>query len=507
MTYERETIVLHSLTPDLIPQDAPAEAWNNGENVLFRNMETIAANRDRAILPQITAPPRAMAYVEPFDVGYWVIATNDNIWAHDGAAVHDITPDGWAGSSDGAIFTGTVINGLAVINSSERDPVWWDGVTSNKMQALPDWPAGGRCLAMRAHKNNLFAIGMVSENGARVRWSDSAEAGVIPPEWSPLASNDAGFQDLAPEHTECLDGLTLRDDFLVYKRGSVYSFTFTGGPEIYAIRKTISNVGVAETNALTRGPDESHLFIGSDGDVHLSDGVQVRSVLDGRAQRGFYAVLSDTRGATYAAATLLREKLGVIAYPTGDSTKADKAILYDFATGDIGFRELPGVRCFGHGRMLEDVGQADDWDSDGDPWDVDLSAWNVEFTPVTTEDVLLGSSTDNTMLFFGADVAYPVSVEKQGLAFGNPQTHKLAVRVWPKIEGHTGDVVTFRIGAQEQQGAPVRLSPPVDYVIGDPRPLDVFAAGRFLSFHVLSSDTSVWRLGSIDVEYRELGGW
>ncbi len=50
-------------------------------------------------------------------------------------------------------------------------------------------------------------------------------------------------------------------------------------------------------------------------------------------------------------------------------------------------------------------------------------------------------------------------------------------------------------------------SPPVTVEIGAAEPVDTFASGRFLALEISSLGGAPWRLGSIDVEYRELGQW
>lgn len=505
MSYGRETLVLHSMAPDLLPEDAPLEAWTSADNVVFRNQETVAARQDRDVFTDLVQSARTMVYVEPFDSGYWVIANEAGIWAHDGASAYEITPAGWAPAA--GTWTSCVVNGLAVVNVSTADPVYWPGTTPQICVPLPDWPAGGRCLAMRAHKNFLFAVGMVSEGGQRVRWSDAAEAGIIPQEWTPAADNFAGFVDLAPLSSSCVEAMTLRDDFVVYKRESIWSFTFVGGNTVFQVRKLWAERGAAATNGVCRGPNDEHLFIGSDGDIYLTDGVNMRSVLDGRAQRTFYADFNEPSDGVYSAATLTREKMGIVAFPRAGHSDGTRALLFDFASGDISFRDMPAVRCMAEGRMLEDVGQANEWDADAGSWDADPQAWNHRISAASVEDVLMGTVAGQKLLAGGA-LALAASVEKSGLAFGDPQRRKVLARVWPKVSGRAGDQLTIRVGGQEISGGSVSLSPPAIYEIGRDQAVDVFATGRFLTLIVEADDqVAPWRVGSVDVEIRGAGKW
>lgn len=510
--YVRETITLHSLAPDLIPQDAPMEAWNAGENVFFRNGETLRAFGDSPTLTGAETDARTACYVKVGDGDFWVYATNDGIYAHDGSVEYDITPlSGWTGSAD-ETFTSCVLNGIAIFNASDRDPVYWDGDVLNPCVALPDWPSGGRCLALRSHKNFLFAIGMVSEGRQRVRWSDAAEVGAVPQHWTPAEDNFAGFVDLSPLSSPCLEGKTLRDSFLVYKNESIWSFDLVGGNRVFQVRKLFAEHGIVNTNAITGGMDDVHLFVGADGDVYLTDGTQVTSVLDGRAQRAFYQDFTQNRGGLFAAATLSREKLGIIGYPTAGSPYIDRALLFDFSSGDIGFRDMPDALCISEGGRLTDVGSSNIWDGDSASWDSDATPWPQEVTGITLDDVIVGGAfgfallSDNSASDF---VSGPVSarLEKAGLSFGNPRARKMVSRIWPKITGQIGDTLSIRLGGQEITGGPISLSSPVTFTIGQDQSVDTFVQGRFLSIEITSTGGAPWRMGSIDIEYREVGGW
>lgn len=511
-TYTRQTIELRSIAPDLMPADAPANVWNDAANVFFRNGESVRSRGDKAtILPSIE--PLTCVYVEPFDTGFWVYAGMEGVFASDGGTEYDITPEGWAPAS-GSVWTSDVINGLAVINCSSADPVYWPGEITSVCEPLPGWPSNGRCLCMRAHKNFLFAIGMISEGAQRVRWSDAAEAGIIPQEWEPAAENLAGFVDLAPLSSPCVEGATLRDSFLVYKRKSIWSFDFVGGNAVFNVRKLFAERGCADTNALTSGPDDVHLFVGADGDCYLTDGAQVRSVLDGRAQRYFYADFTGAAGLVFSAVTLHREKLGFLIYPAAGESIGTRALVYDFSSGDLGIRDMPGVTCAGDGQELQDVSLKNTWDGSPGAWNAATWAWNTLLTAQSVEDCVIGGAFGFRVLEGavrpGDLVGDPVvaRLEKTGLSFGDAQRRKQIKAVWPKVVGTEGETLTFRLGGQERAGGPVSWADPVDLVIGaEFPPVESFVQGRFMAIEVTSAGGDAWRLGTIDVEFRGVGQW
>lgn len=507
----RQTLKMLSAAPDLIPQDAPLDVWNVVQNVAFRIGESQRVSGDSETLPGQLTVPKCMVFLESNNVGYWLYAGDDGVFVADGSNHFDVTPaSGWAPGID-SIWTATVIAGLGVINCNSEDPVYWDGIPANPTNVLPDWTIGDRCNAMRVHKNFLFAIGFISEGGERVRWSDAAEPGTMPQFWTPGPENLAGFIDLAPLFSECLDGMTLRDDFYIYKGQSIWSLVFIGGDFVFAARKVFAERGIAATNAVTRGLNDEHLFIGFDGDVYLTDGIQVQSVLDGRAQKTFYNDFTSEKNAIFSAVTLPREKIGAIIYPRASSTLGDQMLLFDFSSAAIGFRFTPDVLCAAEGPALTDVGAINSWDGDPDNWEDDLTSWNQVVSSQTRNDIMFGgdfgflTGSDPTALDF-VDGPVQARLEKHGLSFGDAEIYKMIQRVWPKIKGRAGDVVTFRIGGQQITNGPITWAPPVDFVIGtDPSHIDTFVTGRFISIEVSSNGGAAWALGSIDVEYTNQG--
>lgn len=512
--YARETIQLHSVAPDLIPQDAAATSWNSANNVAFKNGETVRANGERATLPGATTGARTATYLISNSIGYWAYSTVDGIYAHDGTTEYDITPAaGWDGSADGVIYTSVAFNGFVVFNASDRFPVAWNGDPAQVATPLEGWGTW-TCNAIRGHKNFLFALGMEPEGQSRVRWSDAAEAGTLPTEWVAAAGNLAGFVDLAPYNSPIWDGETLRDSFLIYKGEAIWTADFIGGNDVFRFRQLFHEHGIAATNAVTRGIDDVHLFVSSEGSVNITDGVQVSDVLDGRAARFFYSDFADNEGFQFGAVTLAREKSALIAYPSKNGTALDRALVYDFTSRDIGFRDLTPTYCVTEGGELINNPDAATWATVTGTWTDIQGSWQNFGTRAdrSLDDVLIGGDYGFALLTGGQSGDFlggPVSANatKEGLSFGDAQRRKMIARLWPKVTGQPGDVLTFRVGGQEITGGPIAWTALQEFTIGADEYIDCFIQGRFMAIEVRSEGGSQWTLGTMDVEFRGAGKW
>jgi len=506
----RTRLQLHSVAPDLLPGDVGNETWNVARNVVFKNNETMRVAGDSPTLPGMPTPIEVMLYTEAYGAGYWICANKTGIWAHDGTTNHNITPTGWNPSAV-ATYTGCIINGLAVINAGNV-PVWWNGLTASKMTPLPDWPSGRTCKAIRAHKNFLFAIGILETGGNECLWSDAAGPGQIPQYWTPTNENLAGSVNLAPLFETCLDALSLRDELLIYKKGSIWAASLCGGNAVFAFRVVFSETGLAATNAVCASFDDRHLFVASMGDVVVTDGVNIQSVLEGRAQRVFQDDYSSAINPRVLAASLDRQKLGMVIYPSASNAVPVQALLYDFTSGDISFRDMPPSLCAASGALLKDVGNVNTWDGDNAVWNSDGTAWNEQVSGKTNDDVFVGGSSgaycisDQTVSAFWAGEVQAV-LQKVAFQFGDGATRFLVKQAWPNVTGTAGESLQFRFYGQEIMGGPLDVSEPLDFIIGQAQPLHLFMQGRYLGFEVVSQGGDPWRFGSMDLVLSEIGQW
>ena len=100
--------------------------------------------------------------------------------------------------------------------------------------------------------------------------------------------------------------------------------------------------------------------------------------------------------------------------------------------------------------------------------------------------------------FHGTD--FTASIERTGLAFGDPAIVKTVRSVYPRIDGNNGSTIYIQLGATMDVEAPYTWTDPISYTIGSTYKADSFISGRFIGYRVYSTDTFSWRAKSLDFD-------
>ena len=502
---------------DLPAFQVPVEQWTGGINVHSRDgiPERIQGYTD--IFGNPLGPPMWLFSQLTETTAFWLYGTgpallDQGLFVTDGVGHFDISP---ATGVDFGVkknpFTGTDFNSIAVINWGDGDdPVFWDGVTGNPTTVLPGWPPNTSVEAMRGFQNYL--IGMdVTDSGSRIEnliiWSDAAPPGSLPGEWIPSPSNQAGFRSLAATPGPVVDGIPLRNQFLLFKHNSTYSLDLIGGTFVFALRKLFLTTGVLSRNCAAEFFGRVVCF--TDGDITLTDGHSVDSLIDRRMRRFIFSQIdSDNFLNSFVANYSARREIW-FCFPTSGSEFADLAAVWDYEQDKWTVRELFNTP-FGSQGVVNLAGAATDWDSDPNAWDTDTTDWNEStFNPVNDNLVLADNVRGFTNVDAGTDLANGQSInalfQRDSLDFGEPLKVKTVRSIWARISGITGDIVRIRVGSQFDTDDPITWSAPVDFEIGVDVKVDTFASGRLLSFQFASTGGAPWIHSGFAVEFGTLG--
>lgn len=507
------------LNKDLSQHDLPLNAWTDARNIRFLNGYAWQFYGYGQVYDTPSIVPYHLLPVTVGTVKYWIYAGAAKAYAVTitaGAAVHTNITRQTAGvdvdyTATPNTWTSTLIGGIPVLNNGTDAPQFWDLNIANNLAALTAWPANTTCKALRSYKNYLIALD-VTKAGARfpfmVKWSDSAVPGALPATWDETDTTaDAGETDLAEGPDYIIDGLALRDTFLIYKQASVWRMDYIGGEDIFRFSKVLGTSGALNRNCIV-DIDGAHVVL-TGSDVILHDGQSGRSCLDRMTRRFLFQDIDvDNAGNAFVFKHSFFNEV-YICYPSIGSTACNRCIVWNWVENTCSIRDVPNIYHAAYGSV--DNTLSGTWASDSAPWASDLTAWNgPDFVPSNAR-VLMGGTgpklymLDSSSAFDGAlPTAY---LERRGLSFDFAENMKIVKGIRPRVMGNTGDTITFYVGGQTDPWAEPEWSDAMTHTIGSTVANDCFVTGRYIALKVASGSAYQWRLDSFDLDVEAAGNW
>lgn len=503
---------------DIASTELPPNAWSDAQNIRFLDGSAMQFLGHGEVYLSPSAAPQ---YLMPANVGpdrYWLYATSDKQFAVSnatGSSVHTdithVTPR--AGSVNK--WSGFVFGGVPVLNAGDgRAPMYWNQNLANKFVDLPAWPANTSCKVLRQYKNLMIALN-VTKSGVNlpftVKWSTNAVPGSLPSTWDEAdATQDAGEFDLAEGQDAIVDGLGLKNSFIVYKESSTWALDYVGGAFILQSRKVSGMSGLLNMNCAVEfdiGFGAVHFAV-TGSDIVIHDGNAASSVLDKRARRFFFQNLDvENKGKVFVFKNPFLNEI-MVAYPSIGATSCDTALVYNYVDKTVSFRSLPGVTHAAAGPV--DNSLAGNWNQDSAPWDTDLTAWNgPDYTPDSVR-VLMGTVSSKLYLLDSSasfDGVIPDAyLERRGLSFDAPDRIKLVTGIRPRIVGNKGGTVIVKVaGMEDPDDDPVWET--ATYTIGSTLQCDVMASGRYIAIRFETGTAFSWRMDSMDMFVTDAGAY
>lgn len=504
---------------DIAPSELPPNAWSDASNIRFLDGSAMQFLGHGQVYQ---TPPAAPQYLMQANVGvsrYWLYATAAKQYAVSsatGTTVHtDITH---ATPRTGAVnkWSGFVFGGIPVLNAGDgKAPMYWNQNLASKFVDLSAWPANTSCKVLRQYKNLMIALN-ITKSGVNypfmVKWSNLAVPGSLPSTWNEAdATQDAGEFDIGEGQDPIIDGLGLKDSFIVYKESSTYALDYIGGAFVLKSRKVSGMSGLFNMNcAVDFDANLQNLHFAVTGsDIVIHDGFTAQSVLDKRDRRFFFQNIDvENKSKVFVFKNPFLNEI-FVAYPSVGSTDCNTALVYNYVDKTVSFRTLPAVTHAAYGPV--DNSLAGNWNQDADPWDTDLTAWNgPDYTPDVAR-VMMGSADSKLFLLDAAasfDGALPAAhLERSGLSFDAPERVKLITGIRPRISGNRGGTVKVKVGTAELPDDDPAWLDTMDYVIGETVKLDTYVAGRYLAIRFETGTAYSWKLDSLDLFVEDAGGW
>ena len=493
--------------------DTPETVYTSGSNMIVhdRYMERSGGLED--VFNDPIGPPKFLLPIQTLPAAFWVYATTDElVGVTDGVLHNDITPAVPPVSlTSFNNWTGSIFNSVPVINPGDSDPLFWDLNVGNPCLTLPGWEVNAKCGAMRPFLNYLFALDYTDGAGDRnenlVKWSDSADPGTLPAEWTAAADNDAGEISLASTPGSIIDAHSLRNSFIVYKQDASWVIEFVGGQFVFSARKLFLGSGMISRNcwAVIRGV----AVVMTDGDVIMHDGHTAKSIIDERNRRLLFDNISTANYRNSFVAVNAPNAELWFCVPTGTNTLPSIAVVWNWEDDAWGVRDLFDTPFGADGILPEQLStDVESWADQTDTWQTIDRTWGESaFSPIENKLVLADLTTGFSAVDVGGSDANGNIIEailnRDSLDFGDAELVKTVRAVWPRIDAPDGTVFDIRVGGQMNQNEPISWSAPILITIGTDRKADVFVTGRLLSFRFNTFNSIVWRMSGFDVEFAD----
>lgn len=501
---------------DIQAHDLPVGAWSDASNIRFLDG---SAAQFYGHSQAYSAPSEAPQYVMPVDVGaerYWIYGTATKqfcVTNSGGASVHSDLTHGTPRTGTVNAWTGINFGGIPILNAGDgKAPMFWDLNTANNFVDLSNWPPNTSCKSLRSFKNMLIALN-VTKGGVNyphmLKFSNLADPGALPTTWDETdATQDAGELPIVQGQGQIIDGLELKDSFIVYKEASAHRIDYTGGVFILSNKQIFGMTGLLNRNCAVEF-DGYHLAV-TTSDIVVHDGYSASSVLDKRARRHFFQNIdSEHTNLVFAFKNPFLNEI-FIAYPSIGSSVCDQAIVYNYVDKTVSFRSLPSLNHAACGPV--DNTLANTWAADADTWASDLTAWNgPDYTPYTVR-VIMASADSKLFLLDGSasfDGVIPTAyLERRGLGLDDDEHMKLVSRVRMRITGNNGETVTLKVGGHNTDpNADPEYVSTMTHTIGETVSCDCLVSYRYPAIRIESGTAYAWALHSLDLEIQQNGAW
>ena len=451
----------------------------------------------------------------------------------DGASVtrtkkwYDITRGPGAGGAYATTatenWTATVIGGVLVMTNGVDEPQYWElisGVpaTIQKMQNLNNFTASTECKSMRAFRSFLVALNVTTSgiNYPRlVKWSTEAATQTTPTSWdASSATVDAGEYELADSKGAILDGLPLRDTFMIYKEDSIYSMTYVGTPFIFAFRQLSPSVGALTKNCVAEF-DGGHFFFGN-GDIYINNGQNVESILPHKIRDYiFESIDGEEYKKAFVVADYGRTEMWAC-FPTADSasTQCNKAVVWNWTNKAFTIRDIPDLAHIGYG-SIDDPNSFTTWEAALPIWSAALGAWSQSWSGV--ENVLVMAGYTDTKLYRNNSGNQEVTtdmtsyIERTGMTMtAQGQQDQTVVKrikaIWPKMQvTGTANTVNVYVGTQMSTEEAVTWTSAYTFNPDTQSKVSLRAAGKLYGVKFESTGDFDWRLDGYSIELDDAG--
>lgn len=495
---------------DIPDYDLEPGQWSLAQNVRFEDGRVKTFPGNSTFITPVVDPWHILGW--PTEAVFkWFYAGLEKIYLYDGTTHTDVTRV--SGDYTGTEFnrwSGLVYGGTPVFNNGIDAPQFYNDTTFEDMlwDGANTWTDQNvTTKVMRNFKYHLIALNVTDQGEnypQRFMWSNPAEGGTMPDSWDySNPANDAGFNDLTQTPGAIVDGLQLRDTFIVYKDDSAYRVSYIGGNNIFSFQRILKVPGMLSSECVVEVKGR-HIVLGP-GDLYWTDGQSWDSLVDDKVKRTLFdAIDADNMHRCFLRDFPAKDEVW-ICYPSQGVNFSDSAIVWNYADDTFTFRQLPsGTKDMELGSITSaDYTYDDLGDKTYDEWQGTYGA--RDYSPISYS--LVSASGDiqkfeDANLFNGQPAR--CYAERSGVNLGELGSLQTLTALYPRMD-KIGFTVDLYVGGQYQPSDNVEWEGPYKFTPGEQRKIDCRVTGNYHSFRIETNADVAWELSGMDVEHHPAG--
>jgi len=371
--------------------------------------------------------------------------------------------------------------------------------------------------SMRAFRSFLVALN-IKRGGVSyprvVKWSTESGIQGVPSSWNETSAIvDAGEYELADSKGDILDGLQLRDTFMIYKEDATYSMSFVGTPFIFSFRQLSPTIGAIAKNCVAEF-DGGHAIFGK-GNFYINDGQRLKPILPQKLKEYVFTTIDGAQiNKCFVAADYGRTEILFCFTADGAGTsQPNKAIVWNYITNTFSIRDLPDLAHIGYGNVGNPT-TSTTWAATTTSWAGTTGPWTMSYD--LQDKVLLFADPSNTKLYRDGsgnreDTVDMVSyVERTGITLneqGQPDhtTVKRISSIWPKMSINGSDAINVYLGTQMSTEGGISWNAPVSFNPDSQTKVSVRGTGKLYAVRFESTTDMNWELDGYSIEVNNVG--
>lgn len=525
---------------DQTPHDIPIEAFTDAKNVRFTPSGAERFTGSTQVLGNLLGgtTQRWIHYFPDRSQPTWIYASTTKVWCVASESSHAEITRTTGGAYTGIPserWMGNGYNGRLLLNNAVDAPQDWplfDTSGATKLRNLPNWMAGYSAKTIRPFKGFLVAGNLFDGTTRfpyRIRWSDLAEPGTVPGNWD--LGNPASFggeRDLADTPDVIVDQLVMGDVNIIYKENSTWGMQFYGGQDIFKTWRFLDDQGLLARDCAVQYPSGHVVLTANDVGVHNGQRGSFTSILEGKLRKWLFKQIDQTNFFNCFLTKNEPLKEIWICIPESGSEYATLAIVWNYASGGVGFRELRTVPFADPGQTATFGSPGDDswdggadisWDADDAPWGgstlasrgsnyVVMLEWKDPLAPapqaVQTEATSLFDGDSYSSFLERTSLAI-VGSDRSGKAVLDRDVFKLCTGIYPTIQASVGFQINVFLGTQEYIDEGITWYGPQTFTQGVDEFAEFLEQGRFLSVRFESKTDAPWTLVAYAMDLQPIG--